>query len=56
MEITILAGDGLSPERVFAVEDAHTVRIKIAGEWEGGDIMRGLADLVHALKLKATLE
>ena len=56
MEITILTGDGVSPERVITVEDAHTVRIKITGEWEGGDIKHGLADLVHALKLKATLE
>jgi hypothetical protein len=56
MEITILTGGGLSSERVFTVEDAHTVRIKITGEWEGGDIKHGLADLVHALKLKATLE
>ena len=56
MEITILTGDGVSPARVFTVEDAHTVRIKITGEREGGDIKHGLADLVHALKLKATLE
>jgi hypothetical protein len=36
--------------------DVHTIRIKITGEWEAGGIMDGLADLVNALKLKATFE
>ena len=56
MEVTLLTGDNPKDENVYKVEDVHTVRIKIIGEWEGGEIKTGLADLVHALKLKATLE
>ena len=56
MEITIFTGDGVSPAQVFMVEDTHTVRIKITGAWEGGEIKQGLADFVHVLKLKSILE
>ena len=56
MEVTLLTGDNPKNENVYKLEDVHTVRIKIIGEWEGGNIKTGLADLVHALKLKATLE
>lgn len=56
MEITIFTGDGVSPAHVLTVGGAHTVRIKITGAWEGGEIKQGLVDLVHAMKLKATLE
>jgi len=56
MEVTLLTGSMPSEEKTYMLEDVHTVRIKIIGEWEGGGIKTGLADLVHALKLKATLE
>jgi hypothetical protein len=56
MEVTLLTGDNPKDGNVYKLEDVHTVRIKIIGEWEGGNIKTGLADLVHALKLKATLE
>jgi len=56
MEVTLLTGDNPKDENVYKLEDVHTVRIKIIGEWESGNIKTGLADLVHALKLKATLE
>ena len=56
MEVEILVGDMPSSQHRYKIEDVHTVRIKITGEWEGGEIMNGLADLVHALKLKATFE
>lgn len=57
MEITVLT-DGHRPGRggMHVIGNAHTVRIKITGEWEGGQIKDALADLVHAFKLKATLE
>jgi len=56
MEVMLLIGDSPQDETVVTLEDVHTVRIKITGEWEGSEIMYGLADLIHALKLKATLE
>jgi hypothetical protein len=56
MEVTLLTGDNPKDETVRTLEGVHTVRIKITGEWEGCEILRGLADLLHALKLKATLE
>lgn len=56
MEVTILTGDDSRSENVYKLEDVHTIRIKITGEWEAGGIMHGLADLLHAMKLKATLE
>lgn len=56
MEVTLLTGDNPKDGNIYKVKDVHTVRIKIIGEWEGGEIKTGLADFVHALKLKATLE
>ena len=56
MEVTILTGDTPKQQNVHKFEDVHTVRIKITGEWEASNITHGLADLIHALKLKATLE
>ena len=56
MEVEILTGDMPSNQHRYNMVDVHTVRIKITGEWEAGGIMDGLADLIHALKLKATFE
>jgi hypothetical protein len=56
MEVEILTGDMPSSQRRYNLTDVHTVRIKITGQWEGGEIKSGLADLVNALRLKATFE
>lgn len=56
MEVEILTGNMSSNQHRYNMVDVHTVRIKITGAWEAGGIMDGLADLVHALKLKATFE
>jgi len=56
MEVEIITGDSAQTERRYTLEDVHTVRIKITGQWEGGEIKDGLADLVNALKLKAAFE
>ena len=56
MELTVLTGDDIRSENVYTLKNVHTVRIKITGEWEAQEIMQGIADLVHALKLKSTLE
>jgi hypothetical protein len=56
MEVEILTGDDPKNQRIVKLEDVHTIRIKIIGEWEGCDIQRGLANLVNVFKLKATFE
>lgn len=55
MEVIVLAGDNPKDERVYDLKDAHTIRIKITGEWEGGEILQGLTELIHRLKLKSLL-
>jgi hypothetical protein len=56
MEVEVMTGDMPQNRNKYTLEDVHTIRIKIVGEWEGSGIKHGLADLVHALKLKATFE
>ena len=56
MEVTILTGDNPKNENVYKIEDVHTVRIKITGEWEGGEIKNGLAELISTLNLKVLFE
>ena len=56
MEVEVLTGSMPSNRNSYTLEDVHTIRIKIVGEWEAGGIKHGLADLVNALKLKATFE
>ena len=56
MEVTILTGDNPKNENVYKIEDVHTVRIKITGEWEGGEIKNALAELVSTLNLKVMFD
>ena len=56
MEITLITGDNPRDENVYHVKDVHTVRIKITGEWEGGEIKNGLAELISTLNLKVMFD
>ena len=55
MEVVVLTGDNPKNERVYDLKEVHTIRIKITGEWEGGEILQGLTELIHRLKLKSLL-
>ena len=56
MEVTLLTGDMPDNQNVYKIEDVHTVRIKITGEWEGGEIKNALAELVSTLNLKVMFD
>jgi hypothetical protein len=56
MEVTILTGNNPRDGNVYKLEDVHTIRIKITGEWEGGEIKNALAELVSTLNLKVMFE
>ena len=56
MEVTLITGDNPKDENVYHLEDVHTVRIKITGEWEGGEIKNALAELVSTLNLKVMFD
>lgn len=55
MEVVVRTGDIPSEEQVYKIENVHTVRLKIVGEWEGGEIMQALAELVHQRNLRSLL-
>jgi len=56
MEVTLLTGDNPKDGNVYSLKDVHTIRIKITGEWEGGEIKNALAELVSTLNLKVTFD
>ena len=56
MEVTLITGDNPKNENVYHLKDVHTIRIKITGEWEGGEIKDALAELVSTLNLKVMFE
>lgn len=56
MEVTVMTGDMPSNQQIYRIEDVHTVRMKIVGEWEGSEILHALAAFVHAKKLEVILE
>ncbi len=56
MEVVIFTGvGGIKDEKIYSLKDVHTISIKITGEWEGGEILQGLTELIHRLKLKSLL-
>ncbi len=55
MQVTVRTGSMPSEEKVYNIEGVHTVRMKIIGEWEGGEIMQALAELVHQRNLRSLL-
>ncbi len=55
MEVTLLTGSMPDDQEVYTLQEVHTVRIKITGQWEGGEILQGLAELIHNLKLRSIL-
>jgi len=56
MEVTILTGDNPRDGNVYHLQDVHTIRIKITGEWEGSEIKNALTELISTLNLKVLFE